>query len=84
MTTPGSWPLLGRPFDSGLSRGGDLVKEEASLGDRGDKRKLEDFSSLYSLEPPVPPPPHSVSTPPRSLPDHNGESDIIHYTKILK
>ncbi|XP_042870715.1 paired mesoderm homeobox protein 2-like [Penaeus japonicus] len=42
-------------------------------GDRGEKRKVEDFSTLYSLDhgpTAAATPSHGPTTPPRSLPEH--------------
>lgn len=65
------------------------VKEEVGLMDsteRGEKRKVEDFSSLYSLDsqgqpPPVSHAPSSV-TPPRSLQEHT--SGFTYYFILIK
>nr|XP_027225669.1 homeobox protein aristaless-like 3 [Penaeus vannamei] len=45
-------------------------------GDRGEKRKVEDFSTLYSLDhgpTAAATPSHGPTTPPRSLPEHTGK-----------
>lgn len=56
------------------------VKEEVGglmdTGDRGEKRKVEDFSTLYSLDhgpTAAATPSHGPTTPPRSLPEHTGK-----------
>lgn len=56
------------------------VKEEVGglmdLGDRGEKRKVEDFSNLYSLDhgaAAAATPSHGPTTPPRSLADQTGK-----------
>ena len=89
---------LGRaPVDVGVGGGGlhlprHDVKEEVGLmdaSDRGEKRKVDDFSTMYSMDhgTPGPPPPtsHASTTPPRSLPDHNGnyQSKIIYISVLI-
>ncbi|XP_037777113.1 paired mesoderm homeobox protein 2-like [Penaeus monodon] len=47
-------------------------------GDRGEKRKVEDFSTLYSLDhgpTAAATPSHGPTTPPRSLPEHTAGGD---------
>lgn len=91
-----TWPLgLGRaPVDVGVGLGGGgvhlqrhEVKEEVGglmdVGDRGEKRKVEDFSTLYSLDhgpTAAATPSHGPTTPPRSLPEQTGEKFTCHYT----
>lgn len=71
----------------GLGGGGGVhlqrheVKEEVvgglmDVGDRGEKRKVEDFSTLYSLDHGSTggAPSHGPTTPPRSLPEQTGEN----------
>ncbi|XP_069952699.1 homeobox protein unc-42-like isoform X1 [Cherax quadricarinatus] len=53
------------------------------VGDRGEKRKVEDFSTLYSLDhgpTAAATPSHGPTTPPRSLPEQTGEKFTCHYT----
>lgn len=60
------------------------VKEEVGglmdTGDRGEKRKVEDFSTLYSLDhgpTAAATPSHGPTTPPRSLPEHTGKPFLV-------